>query len=98
MAILELIPVSKRVFQEEDNNFGWQRKVWFNLGQSYLGDENFKDAIIALEKGKGLPEGKDNLTKEDFDGLIKEVKSGEVPNQYQNPVPGNIKTGAPFLS
>ena len=98
MAILELNPVSKRVFKEEDNNFGWQRKVWFNLGQAHLGEENFKEAIIALEKAKGLPEGKDNLSKEDIDGLIKEAKSGKVPSQYRNPLPGNIKTGAPFLS
>jgi hypothetical protein len=98
MAILELIPVSKRVFHEEDNNFGWQRKVWFNLGQAHLGDENFKEAIIALEKAKAFPEGKDNLTKEDIDGLIKEAKAGKIPNQYRNPLPGNIKTGAPFLS
>ena len=68
------------------------------MGQAHLGDENFKEAIIALEKAKAFPEGKDNLTKEDIDGLIKEAKAGKIPNQYRNPLPGNIKTGAPFLS
>ncbi len=96
-AVSELVPISKRVFLEEDNNFGWQRKVWFNLGQAYLGDKNFKDAIMALEKARDQPAGKDNLTKEDINSLIKEAKSGRIPPQYLNPIPGNIITGAPVF-
>jgi hypothetical protein len=31
-------------------------------------------------------------------GKNAKARPNQVPNQYQNPVPGNIKTGAPFLS
>jgi len=97
-AILELVPISKRIFLEDDNNFGWQRKVWFNLGQAYLGEQNFKEAILALDKAKGLPAGKDLLTNDDVDSVLKDAKSGKTPASYLNPIPGSIKTGAPLLS
>ncbi|NBU35957.1 MAG: hypothetical protein EBS35_05215 [Bacteroidetes bacterium] len=96
-AILALEPLSKRTFLNEDNNFGWQRKVWFNLGQAYLGDQNFKEATIALEKAKALPQGKDILTIEDIEGLLKAAKEGKTPPNYLNPVLGSIKTGAPMF-
>lgn len=98
IAILELVPISKRIFLEEDNNFGWQRKVWFNLGQAYLGEQIFKEAAFALEKAKGLPSGKDLLTNDDVESLLKDAKSGKTPASYLNPIPGSIKTGAPLLS
>lgn len=96
-AILALEPLSKRTFLNEDNNFDWQRKVWFNLGQAYLGDQNFKEATIALEKAKALPQGKDILTIEDIEGLLKAAKEGKTPPNYLNPVLGSIKTGAPMF-
>lgn len=96
-AILALEPLSKRTFLNEDNNFGWQRKVWFNLGQAYLGDQNFKEATIALEKAKALPQGKDILTIEDIEGLLNAAKEGKTPPNYLNPVLGSIKTGAPMF-
>lgn len=97
LAISELSPISKKTFSEEDHNFPWQRKVWFNLGQAYLGDQNFKEALITLEKAKELPPGKDVITGEDFEILISAAKSATTPLSYINPIPGNIKTGAPSV-
>jgi len=96
-AASELRLVSLRNFQEGDTNHGWLRKVWFNLGQAYLANQAFAEAIKSLEMAASLPAGKDNLTLEDIEGLLANARDGVVPPSLHQPSGQTLKTGAPGM-